>query len=43
MIFGITKKKAKDIRARLIAGEKVGVHSKIIDRPGYKELCFELD
>ena len=43
VIFGITKKTAKDVRARLMAGETVGVHPKIIDRPGYKELCFELD
>ena len=43
MIFGITKKKAPEIRARLMAGETVGVHPKVIERPGYHELCFELD
>ena len=43
VIFGITKKKAPEIRARLMAGETVGVHPKVIERPGYHELCFELD
>ena len=43
VIYGITKKKAPEIRARLMAGETVGVHAKVIDRPGYKELTFELD
>ena len=43
VIYGITKKKAPEIRAKLMAGETVGVHAKVIDRPGYKELTFELD
>ena len=43
VIYGITKKKAPAIRAALMAGEKVGVHAKVIDRPGYKMLTFELD
>ena len=43
VIYGITKKKAPEIRARLMAGETVGVHAKVIDRPGYKMLTFELD
>ncbi len=43
VIFGITKKRAPEIRARLMAGETVGVHAKVIERPGYHELCFELD
>lgn len=43
VIFGITKKNAPDLRDRLKAGEVVGVHPKVIDREGYKELCFELD
>ena len=43
VIYGITKKKAPEIRARLMAGETIGVHAKVIDRPGYKMLTFELD
>ena len=43
VIYGITQKKAPEIRAKLMAGETVGVHAKVIDRPGYKELTFELD
>ncbi len=41
VIYGITKKKAPEIRAKLMAGETVGVH-KVIDRPGYKELTLSL-
>lgn len=41
VIYGITKKEAPEIRAKLMAGETVGVHAKVIDRPGYKELTFE--
>ena len=43
VIYGITKKKAPASRAALMADEKVGVHAKVIDRPGYKMLTFELD
>ena len=43
VVFGVTKKKAPAIREAIMAGETVGVHAKVIDRPGYKELCFELD
>jgi uncharacterized OB-fold protein len=43
VIYGITKKNAPDILARLKAGEKVGVHAVTIQRDGWKELCFQLD
>ena len=43
VVFGITKKKAPQIRAAIMAGETVGVHARVIERPGYHELCFELD
>jgi len=43
VVFGVTKKKAPAIREAIMAGETVGVHAKVIDRPGYKELTFELD
>ena len=43
VVYGVSKKNAPEIRAKLMAGETVGVHTKVIDRPGYKELTFELD
>lgn len=43
VIYGITKKNAKDIRSRIMAGETVGVHATTIQRDGWKELVFELD
>jgi len=43
VIYGVSKKTAEPLRRRLIDGETVGVHAKTIDRPGYKELVFELD
>ena len=43
VIYGISKKNAPEILARLKAGEKIGVHAVTIQRDGYKELCFQLD
>lgn len=43
VIYGVSKKNAAEIRAKIMEGQKVGVHAKTIDRPQYKELVFELD
>lgn len=43
VIFGLTTKNRDELRKRIAAGERIGVHPHFTQMDGYKALHFELD
>lgn len=43
IVYGITEERRVELRERIAAGEKIGVHKKLVDLGGYMGLHFALD